>query len=126
MRKSTVDSMSEKEWEFARKLHKRGDEQIKALRMQFHNLKDSYDDMNFTAPFLSTIQARTFIVHGDRDAFFPVNVPVEMYESIPKSYLWIIPHGDHVPIDEPENGQVFVRLALDFLQGKWEEKPPPQ
>lgn len=126
MRKSTVESMSEREWEFERKLHKRGDDQIRSLQQQFHNFKDSYDDMNFTRPYLSTIRAKTLIVHGDRDVFFPVNIPVEMYEAIPKSYLWIIPYGDHVPIEEPENRLVFTRLALEFLQGKWEEKAPPQ
>jgi pimeloyl-ACP methyl ester carboxylesterase len=54
--------------------------------------------MNFTAPLLSTIRARTLIVHGDRDEFFPVNIPVEMYQAIPSAYLWIIANGGHVPI----------------------------
>jgi hypothetical protein len=30
--------------------------------------------MSFTEPTLQTIKARTFIVHGDRDAFFPIGM----------------------------------------------------
>ena len=81
--------------ERARGIHQHGDEQIRALRRQFHGFKDSYEDMNFTPPHLATIQARTLIVHGDRDQFFPVNIPLEMYRSIPNSCLWIIPKGRH-------------------------------
>jgi pimeloyl-ACP methyl ester carboxylesterase len=83
--------------------------------------KDSYDDMNFTGPYLSTITARTLIVHGDRDQFFPFNIPVEMYRSIPKSFLWIIPNGGHVPIDDPKIP--FASTALGFLAGSWDRKP---
>jgi pimeloyl-ACP methyl ester carboxylesterase len=60
--------------------------------MDSHN---SYDDMNFTAPCLSTIQARTLIVHGDRETLFPVEIPVNLYRAIPDAALWIIPGGDH-------------------------------
>jgi hypothetical protein len=96
-----------------RRVHKHGDEQIRALRQQFHDFKDSYDDMNFTGPYLSTITARTLIVHGDRDEFFPVSIPVEMYRSIPNAALWIVPSGGHVPIFDPK--VPFVATALDFL-----------
>lgn len=58
-------------------IHKIGDDQRNKLRRIFFNFQLSYDDMNFTPPLLSTIQARTFIVHGDRHEFFPINIPVE-------------------------------------------------
>lgn len=121
MRQSTIESLTSQDWERLRQHHKRGDEQIKTLRTQFYNFKDSYDDMNFTGPYLSTITAKTLIMHGDRDQFFPVSIPVELYRSIPHAYLWIVPNGDHVPIDEhPEE---FKRTALAFLRGEWEKKP---
>jgi pimeloyl-ACP methyl ester carboxylesterase len=113
MRKVNADNLTPKDFEQGRRIHRHGDDQIRALRRQFHNFKDSYDDMNFTAPYLSTITARTLIVHGDRDQFFPVNIPVEMYQAIPKSALWIIPHGGHVPINDPK--VPFVATALEFL-----------
>ena len=51
MRKATVESLSPKVYEQRRQYHRHGDEQIKALQLQFHQFKDSYDDyddMNFT------------------------------------------------------------------------------
>ncbi len=121
MRQSTLDARTDRDWEVMRQRHKNGDEQIKMLWTQFYNFKDNYDDMNFTAPYLSTIKARTFIVHGDRDAFFPVSIPMEMYTSIPHSYLWILPNGGHVPIfgDMTEE---FTKRALSFLRGEWEKQ----
>jgi pimeloyl-ACP methyl ester carboxylesterase len=43
--------------------------------------------MNFTEPYFSTITARTLIVHGDCDEFFPVNLAVAMYRAIPGAAL---------------------------------------
>jgi pimeloyl-ACP methyl ester carboxylesterase len=77
-------------------------------------MKDSYDDMNFTEPYLSTITARTLIVHGDRDEYFPVDIPVAMNRAIPRSALWIIPNGGHLPV-LGELAPVFQEEALAFL-----------
>ena len=70
--------------------------------------------MNFTTPYLATITARTFIVHGDRDQFFPVAIPVEMYHSSPHSQLWIVPNGGHVPLEE--HAAEFTRTTIEFLR----------
>lgn len=118
MRSTSPDSLNERRRQQMRETHVRGDTQIRMLLEQFHAFKDSYDDMNFTPPFLSTIKARTLIVHGDRDRFFPVNIPVEMYESIPESYLWILPNGGHFPVGGNWS-DMFVQVALDFLSGNW-------
>ena len=117
MRKTDPDNIPPAAMERFRKLHAYGDEQIRQLRTNFRDFKDSYEDMNFTGPLLSTIKARTLIVHGDRDEFFPVNIPVEMYRSIPRSFLWIIPNGGHVPIFGPSK-DLFVSTATDFFTGK--------
>lgn len=113
MRISTVDRLRPADYERGRRIHARGDEQTRELEAQFHAFKDSYDDMNFTGPYLSTITARTLIVHGDRDEFFPVEIPLEMYRGIPNAQLWIIPGGKHVPIFMP--GVPFVATARAFL-----------
>ena len=79
--------------------------------------------MNFTPPYLSTITARTLIVHGDRDPFFPVSIPVEMYRAIPHAYLWVIPNGGHWPdrvFAEP-HADAFAKTALEFQSGDWEK-----
>jgi pimeloyl-ACP methyl ester carboxylesterase len=99
-----------------RERHKLGDDQIRALWRNAHAFKDSYDDMNFTPPYLSTIQARTLLVAGDRDPLYPVDIFVEMYRAIPRSALWVLPNGGHGPIFG-EARDAFVRTALAFLRG---------
>jgi pimeloyl-ACP methyl ester carboxylesterase len=102
-----------------REWHKHGDEQIRALWRLPEVIKDSYTDMNFTPPYLSTIKARTLIVQGDWDSLYPITLALEMYAAIPGSYLWIIPNGGHGPIFGDMAGH-FVETALAFLRGDWE------
>ena len=92
----------------------RGQPQVRELMGQFLGFRDSHEDMNLTAPYLATIKARTLIIHGDRDEFFPVSIPVEMYQAIPGSQLWIVPNGDHVPIYGARRGE-FLRITQSFL-----------
>jgi pimeloyl-ACP methyl ester carboxylesterase len=125
MREVNVEQIPEGEWKRLKGTHKNGEEQIISLVNQFHNFKDSYDDMNFTPPLLSTIKAKTFIVHGDRDRFFPVSIPLQLYESVPNSYLWIIPNGGHVPI-YGKNRDTFTEKALEFLSGEWGSQNQPR
>jgi pimeloyl-ACP methyl ester carboxylesterase len=72
--------------------------------------------MNFSEHDLSSITARTLVVHGDRDRLFPVEIPVNIYRALPNSELWIVPGGDHVPIFDPTI--LFVSTALRFLEGR--------
>ena len=118
MRQVSPDNRTEAEWEQMRRWHKHGDEQIRALWKMANAFKDSYDDMNFTPPLLSTIIARTLIVHGDRDPLYPVEMALELYSSIPQSYLWVIPNGGHGPIFGDLAGG-FAETALAFLNGEW-------
>jgi pimeloyl-ACP methyl ester carboxylesterase len=101
--------------EMYRECAKRGDEQIHQLISQFNAFHDNHDDMAFTAQSLSTISARTLVVHGDRDRFFPVEIPVSIYRAIPDASLWIVPGGDHAPIYD--SAVPFTSTALRFLAG---------
>jgi len=96
----------------------RGENQIRGLVDRFRSLfGNNTDDVNFSAARLSTIRARTLIVHGDRDRLFPVEIPFEMYRGIPNSELWIVPGGGHVPIlgdHKPE----FLRVTRAFLNSE--------
>jgi pimeloyl-ACP methyl ester carboxylesterase len=118
MAQVSPDNRTEAEWEQMRQWHKHGDEQIRTLWRMANAFKDSYDDMNFTAPELATITARTLIVHGDRDPLYPIHLAMELYSSIPRSYLWVIPNGGHGPIFG-DMADRFVETALAFLRGKW-------
>ncbi len=116
MRAASFGTMPQQVREMYRECAKRGDEQIRELIAQFNALHNNYDDMNFTAQSLSTITARTLVVHGDRARFFPVEIPVSIYRSIPDAALWIIPGGDHVPIYD--STVPFTSTALRFLDGR--------
>ena len=121
MRKMSPDNQPESEWQAMRQRHKLGDAQIRALWHQANAFKDSYEDMTFTPPQLATIKARTLIVHGDHDPLYPVSIAVEMFTSIPRSNLWIVPNGGHGPIFGKQSG-AFVETAMAFLRGEWEPK----
>ena len=110
-----ADALPEKQWEVLRQRHAGGDVQIKALMASTKAFAETYDDMNFTPPLLSTIQARTLLVQGDRDPLYPVELSVEMAKAIPKSRLWIIPNGGHGPIIG-ERWAEFLKMAGAFLQ----------
>ena len=93
----------------------RGENQMRGLVDRFRSLFGyNTDDVNFSATSLSTIRARTLIVHGDRDRLFPVEIPFEMYRRIPNSELWIVPGGDHNPI-WGDNKPEFLRVTRAFL-----------
>lgn len=71
--------------------------------------------MAFTAETLGTITARTLIVHGDRDPYYPVELAVELLRGIPQAALWVVPYGGHGPIFPPAASQ-FVTVALEHLK----------
>jgi pimeloyl-ACP methyl ester carboxylesterase len=114
MRRASFGTMPAEVKEMYCECAKRGDEQIRQLITQFNAFHDNYDDMCFTAQSLSTITAHTLIVHGDRDNFFPVEIPLSIYRSVPDAELWIIPGGDHVPIYD--SAIPFTSTALRFLK----------
>jgi len=117
MARFTIEGLGEDEWRVMRLRHVHGDRQIQALLEQGREFADSYDDMNLTRDDLSRITARTLIVHGDRDPYYPVQMAVELYVGIPHSALWVVPGGGHVPIFG-EMRAAFAGTALTFLRGR--------
>jgi len=109
------DCLPEQQWEILRRRHPGGDTQIKAILASTKSFATSYDDLNFTPPLLSTIQARTFIIQGDRDPLYPVELSVEMAKSIPNSSLWIIHNASHGPVIG-DRWPKFLQTASAFLQ----------
>ena len=93
-----ADNLPEQQWEILRRRHPGGDEQVQTILASTKAFATSYDDLNFTPPLLSTIQARTLIIQGDRDPLYPAELSVEMARAIPRSRLWIIPNAGHGPV----------------------------
>jgi pimeloyl-ACP methyl ester carboxylesterase len=100
-----------------RKIHKHGDQQIIAMMQWSKRAADDYESTAFTPPYLSTIQANTLIVHGERDRRVPISIALQMYKAIPNSFLWIVPNGGHVPIRETYQ-ENFIEVTEAFLLGQ--------
>ncbi|WP_276165374.1 alpha/beta fold hydrolase [Zobellia alginiliquefaciens] len=93
-----------------------GEDQIRLLLKYYNQMADSYTDMNFTAPYLSTINCPTLIINGDQDPIIPVDIAVGLYNAIPESSLWIVPNLGHaVPQKETILGELFTETIVDFL-----------
>jgi pimeloyl-ACP methyl ester carboxylesterase len=105
--------------QYFRSFAARGDEQATSLLQQFSALASSMDDPAFTPPQLGTVTAPTLIVHGDRDEFFPVELAIQLYRSIPTAYLRIYPNGSHEPIYEPAAVAEFSTQLLEFFSNRW-------
>jgi pimeloyl-ACP methyl ester carboxylesterase len=118
MRAAATAVHTEQECERMRRWHVHGDEQITALWAMPNQLANDYEDLSFTPPQLGRIQARTLIVHGDRDPLYPVGLAAEMHAAIPRSHLWVVPNGGHGPIFG-EMARPFAHTALAFLNGEW-------
>jgi pimeloyl-ACP methyl ester carboxylesterase len=111
---ASFESRNDPAWAFVHNFNTRGDEQLQMLFSQFHGFKDSYDDMNFTPPLLSSVKARTLIIQGDHDVFFPVSIAMETHAAIQNSHLWIVPNGGHAPIFGDASPE-FLRTSKAFL-----------
>ena len=90
------------------------------LERQFYLFRNLYDDLSFTPDLLATIKAQTLVIHGDNDAIAPLSNALEMHKYIPKSNLWTVPNGGHLPHTNADNVADFSRRTLEFLVGKWE------
>jgi pimeloyl-ACP methyl ester carboxylesterase len=110
-----ADNLPAAQREYLGRSHPGGDAQVNAILASTKAFADSHDDMNFTPPYLATIQARTLIVQGDRDPLYPVELSVEMAKAIPGSSLWIVPNGGHGPVIG-ERWNEFLQTAAAFLR----------
>jgi pimeloyl-ACP methyl ester carboxylesterase len=114
MKTMTEEGRSTADWAEMRGRHHHGDDQIRALWRHAREFADDRDDMDFDAAKLSSITARTLIVHGDRDPLYPVELAVELFRAIPNAALGVVPNGGHGPIFG-EQAPPFVRTATTFL-----------
>ena len=56
-----------------------------------------------------------FILQGDRDPFYPLQISVDMAAAIPHAALWIVRGGGHAPISG-ERWPEFLQTAAEFLR----------
>jgi pimeloyl-ACP methyl ester carboxylesterase len=100
------------------RFHLHGASQIRSLRKALPQLVEEY---NTQPPDISKITAKTLIVFGDRDDFFPISGIIEMYASIADAYLWIVPNAGHgfIYSDPDKYAEPFTKTTLEFLLDEW-------
>jgi pimeloyl-ACP methyl ester carboxylesterase len=108
------DRLSDDERDTLRHRHIHGDDQIRALYAMTRSFATSHDDMAFDREQLERITARTLIVHGDRDPYYPVEMALELFHGIRDSALWVVPYGAHGPVFG-SLAPAFVHQALAHL-----------
>ena len=111
MRQFYLSEENQTEWLDLLKIHHFGKEQVQRLIEQARCFSEDYTDMNFKADRLSTISAKTLIMHGDRDPFYGVESSLDLFHSIPNSSLWVVPNGGHVPLSK-DIVQAFIAYIL--------------
>lgn len=108
------------QWARKRQQHSHGDDQIRGLQRMFCN--ETNNPHLLTPPPLGQVKARTLIIHGDHDRFFPVRIGLGIYQAIPKAYLWVVPDADHLPgFDERDRASVVATIR-SFLGTEWRPK----
>ncbi len=117
MRHYTLEAMPPDEQRALRERHVHGDAQLEALFATARGFADSHDDMNFTPPLLATIEARTLVVHGDRDPLYPVELALSLHRAIPSSALMVLPNEGHTPLFGAWR-DAFKTAALAFLRSR--------
>jgi len=113
--------MPPEQQEETRRLHPRGDQQIRSLYAQLRTLADNYEDFDFSPEHLASIPVRTLLVWGDRDEFYPLDVALELYEALPNASLWVVPGESHLFLASDAFGgsrvaaEAFTPTVLRFL-----------
>jgi pimeloyl-ACP methyl ester carboxylesterase len=113
--REAFESLPAAERDALRARHVHGDEQVGRLYDMMRSFATSDDDMAFTAATLGAIAARTLIVHGEHDPYYPTEMALELARGIPKSSLWIVPEGPHGPVFGTM-AEAFASRALAHLR----------
>src|SRR5688572_24105704 len=89
------------------------EEQIKSILAQTPNYNVTLSDAE-----LKSIQARTLIVHGDKDGATPIMCVAKAKQNLPNSFLWVLPnteHGAHTGDHKAD----FIRISKEFFGEAW-------
>lgn len=104
-----------------RTLHPGGDAQVRNLFAHLRSLAENYADFDISPGRLSTIDVPTLLVWGDRDPVYPIHLAVELYESLPRAFLWVLPGEEHLFLAADAFGgsaaarEAFAPNVLRFL-----------
>ncbi len=107
--------------EFYWKLHPGGRSQVDRIFRQLNALAENREDIPIET--LSALKVKTLLVWGDRDEYFPLSVPMEMYRALPDAALWVVPGQGHGPLWESFGGAAEAACMFPAVVKKfWAEK----
>ena len=103
--------------------HPGGVRQVRALLTAMHSVELTAGNFDFTSDQLSSIQARTLLITGDRDEYGPVDLTVELYTAIPEVALWVIPEQGHFAMWPDWGGSAIAHRAFPSTGTNFFAKP---
>jgi pimeloyl-ACP methyl ester carboxylesterase len=70
---------------------------------------------------LEKINLPVFLIFGDRDPYYPLEIIDEIHRSLSNSQLWVIPQQGHAPVwqimgADEFTGRIFSKRVIKFLQ----------
>ncbi len=80
---------------------------------KFKLLKLLIEQPHIPLTALHKISSPALVIGGDRDIIKPSHT-LEMFQHLPKAYLWILPHSGHATLIE--YAEEFNKKASDFLR----------
>ncbi|CAA9295194.1 MAG: hypothetical protein AVDCRST_MAG26-4404 [uncultured Chloroflexia bacterium] len=118
-RQVTPDTMDEVGRAYVQKIHTAlGPDHWRSVLEAFHALHTHAHTEDFPEEEeLRGIGVPVLIIHGDRDEFFPVEVPAGLYRLLPDAELCLLPNTGHLPPQERPDW--FNAIALDFLARRY-------
>lgn len=82
--------------DYYRIIHNNDMEKIEGLFADIRKFAETL--IVFSKEEISEISVPTFMIFGDRDTFYPMEIPTEMYQAIPNARLWVVPEQGHTPV----------------------------
>lgn len=70
------------------------------------------DELMLNKQVLSEMALPVLLVWGDRDFYFPVDIAVDLYHSLPNARLWVVPGQGHTPIWSFMGGDTDAELRF--------------
>lgn len=99
-----------------RNWHPGGTEQVDWLLDQMERIKADPTEGALSDEQLRQIEARTLVVHGDRDVLMPVESALGLATRLPQASLLILPDAGHELIMKPGlASQLFTIAVSEFL-----------
>jgi pimeloyl-ACP methyl ester carboxylesterase len=92
------DEMPEEVQKLYAGYHRNGGDQFARLLPQFRGLADDFAAYDLSPEHVAQINTPTFIVIGDRDPFYPMDLVTEFYQALPNAVLWVVPNQGHTPV----------------------------